>query len=301
MASYDLNEIQDLILDSDYELIPHNIQITEEAPRIEIKRNQEVNSNVNEKEKSDDNKKIDGNKKYSSVDSISNYSDNEQKYGNDEAFESWADNKIFFPLGDKLVNPIHEIGLTPNQVTYLGTFCTLLAVYYVYIDEHYYAVIAYTIGYVLDCVDGRLARKFNMSSKEGMILDLTSDYLSNLLLMMVIVYKHGYGHWFVWAILVMTSMISLSYGINEAIASKKQTGSDNFILRRKEQIGETSNILDNLFLLIIGISYSSYRTFFPSWDEEKINKWLPILKEFGPGNYNLLMIYILLNLPKAIN
>jgi hypothetical protein len=288
---YDLNEIQNQILDSDYELIPQNIQITEEQDQNLL--SSELLGVIAE----DDSKKVNFNKKYNSIESKKKI----QKYGNDIIYEAWADNKIFFPIADKFIDPLHEIGFTPNHVTYLGTFCTLLAVYYVYIDEHNYAVLAYVLGYLLDCVDGRLARKYNLTSQEGMILDLTTDYGSNLLLMMVIVHKHGYGHWFVLTILIMTILLGLSYGLNEAIICYKETGSDNFMERRSKQIGNTNNILDNLFLLINGMAYSSYRNFFPSWDEDKINNWVPIIKEFGPGNYTLIITYILIILPKAIN
>lgn len=290
MSSYDLDDIQNQILDSDYELIPQSVQITEEQDQS-LPPSELLNIIAE-----NDSKKV-----YDSIESNKIDSNKVQKYGNDIIYEAWADNKIFFPIADRFIDPLHELGFTPNHVTYLGTFCTLLAVYYVYIDEHNYAVLAYVIGYLLDCVDGRLARKYKLTSKEGMILDLTTDYGSNLLLMMVIVHKHGYAHWFVITILIMTLLLGVSYGLNEAIICYKETGSDDFMARRRKQIGNTSNILDNLFLLINGMAYSSYRRFFPSWDEEQINKWVPIIKEFGPGNYSLLITYILIILPKAIN
>ena len=98
-------------------------------------------------------------------------------------------------------------------------------------------------------------------------------------------------------------LLSLSYGLNEAIASYKATGNDNFMERRQKEIGSTSNILDNIFLIITGLAYSSYKTFFPIYDEDKINNWLGILKEFGPGNYTLLVAFIIFNLAneKTIN
>jgi hypothetical protein len=44
------------------------------------------------------------------------------------------------------------------------------------------------------------------------------------------------------------------------------------------------------------LSYSSYRTIFPTYDENKINKLLDVFKEFGPGNYNLLVTFVIFNL-----
>jgi len=225
---------------------------------------------------------------------------NEEKYGDDTVYESVADNCLFFPLANKLTTPMKEIGLTPNMVTFLSTCCTLLAVYFIYKDNLPYAATAYLIGYLLDCVDGKMARKYNMTSKYGMALDLVSDNVTNFILLTVIIYKHGYFNWFVPCIFIMTFMISLSYGLNEAIASNKAIKNDNFLMRRKIEIGETNDILYNLFLFINGLSYSSYRNFFPEYDETKINKWLSILKEFGPGNYVIFIVVIILNLPKSI-
>jgi len=227
------------------------------------------------------------------------YSDDDQKYGDNEKYEPVSDNYLFFPLANKLVTPMKDIGLTPNMVTFLSTCCTLLAVYFIYKENLPYAATAYLIGYLLDCVDGKMARKYNMGSQYGMVLDLVSDNVTNFILLIVIVYKYGYFNWFVPCILIMTRMISLSYGLNEAIASYKETGNDNFLLRRQIEIGETDDILFNLFLFINGLSYSSYRHFFPNYDEKKINKWLSTLKEFGPGNYTLFIAFVILNLPKS--
>lgn len=234
---------------------------------------------------------------------VINSGDNSEKYGDDSKYEPWADNNIFFPIANRLVTPFHDLGLTPNMVTYIGTCCTLLAIYYISINEFQFATLSYFIGYLLDCVDGKLARKYNMTSKEGMILDLVSDNISNLILLVYIVHKFGFYNWFAPLMMIMSMLLSLSYGLNEAIASYKATGNDNFMERRQKEIGSTSNILDNIFLIITGLAYSSYKTFFPIYDEDKINNWLGILKEFGPGNYTLLVAFIIFNLAneKTIN
>ena len=218
----------------------------------------------------------------------------EQKYGDDSIYESWADNDIFFPLSDKLVTPLRDIGLTPNSVTYLSTACTFLSIYYLSIKKVNYAASAYFLGYLLDCVDGRMARKFKMSSQYGMMIDLVSDNVTNLALFSFIIYKHGFLNWFVPILFFMTYMLGLSYGINEAISSYKATGNDNFFAIRQNEIGETDNILHNTFLLVTGLSYKTYKQFFPEYNEERIKKWLTLIKHFGPGNYCLFVIALML-------
>jgi phosphatidylglycerophosphate synthase len=221
-------------------------------------------------------------------------SNKEEKYGDDETFESWADNNIFFPIATKLVDPLYNLSLTPNNVTVLSTIFTFLSIYFLHQNERLYAALAYFSGYLLDCVDGKMARKYNMSSRYGMALDLVSDNISNLTLVAYLINRFGLTNKFVLVIIFMSYMISVSYGMNEAIASQKATGSDNFLMKRESELKTEKDYIFTLFLYITKISYRSYRSFFKEYDEEKIFKWLSILKHFGPGNYCLLVSIILL-------
>jgi phosphatidylglycerophosphate synthase len=223
------------------------------------------------------------------------YEDNEQKYGDDEKFESWGDNYIFFPLARVLMDPMRNIGLTPNHVTYLSTILTMLSLYYLYINEIHYACVAYFFGYLFDCIDGKMARTYNMGSKFGMALDLVTDNITNFALISYITATKGYTNWYTILIICMSYMISLSYGLNEAIASHKAVGHDNFYNRRKEELQGESGLLYDIFLLIIKGTYKVYKSIFGEYNERRLEEWLIILKHFGPGNFALFMIFILLN------
>lgn len=225
----------------------------------------------------------------------------ETKYGDDDMFESWLDINVFFPIGFKLVDPLYNMGLTPNMVTILSTIFTFLSIYYLHLGNRLYAFCAYLFGYTLDCVDGRMARKYSMGSNIGMALDCTSDNVSNTLLFLYILITRPMN-WVTGTslsvITLMSFLLSLSYGINEAISSKKETGNDNFYERRLKQLYGRSCCYEkglfNIFLFITKSSYQTYKLFFPEYNEEKIFKWLKILKHFGPGNYCLLVGLILL-------
>lgn len=221
-------------------------------------------------------------------------SNKEDKYGDDETFESWADNNIFFPIATNLVDPLRSLSLTPNNVTILSTIFTFLSIYFLHINEKSYASMAYFSGYLLDCVDGKMARKYNMSSKYGMALDLVSDNISNISLIAYLINRYGFTNHYVLIIIFMSYMISISYGLNEAIASQKATGDDNFLSRREKELKSEKDYIFTLFLYITKASYRSYRSFFKEYNEETIFKWLSVLKHFGPGNYCLLVSLILL-------
>jgi hypothetical protein len=180
------------------------------------------------------------------------------------------------------------------MVTYLSTLFSFLSIYYFSLDNRTYACITYLIGYLLDCVDGKMARKYKMTSTFGMALDLVSDNTSNVVLLAFLIQKYGIENYYVILLIFMSYMISISYGLNEAIDSYKKTGNDNFLEKKQKELQSEKDILYDLYLLIIKISYQSYKIFFPTYEEKKIYDWLKILKHFGPGNYCLLFSAILL-------
>lgn len=218
-----------------------------------------------------------------------------QKYGDDSKFEPLLDNYLFLPLANLLVDPFRNIGLTPNMVTLMSTVLTLLTVYYLSINEKEYACLSYFLGYLMDCVDGKMARKYNMGSKLGMALDLVSDNFTNAAVIAYITTTHGYLHWYTPLIVFMSYMIGLSYGLNEAISSFEATGNDDFYERRLNELDTESGLIYDLYLLITHGSYSIYKYYFPVYNKEKIEWWLQILKHFGPGNFNIFIIFIIYN------
>lgn len=218
----------------------------------------------------------------------------EDKYGDDTVYESWADVNIFAPIATELVDPLHNIGLTPNMVTIISTIFTIMGIYYFYSNKTYLAVITYMTGYLLDCVDGRMARKYAMGSDIGMALDCVSDNISNGFLILYMLLSGRANLKVLSVIIILTFMLSLSFGLNEAIASYNVNGSDNFYEYRSKQLEGKEDLLFKLFLFITKSSYSTYKLLFPTYDIDKINKWLRILKHFGPGNYCLFISSLLL-------
>jgi len=242
---------------------------------------------------------------------MSNIDKKEDKYGDDELFESWSDNQIFLPIAKQLVDPLYNLGMTPNMVTSVSTFFTMYSIYLLHQEKRTYACLFYLLGYLLDCVDGRMARKYSMSSDVGMALDCVSDNVSNFILFGYILLTRPFNQktiMFMILIIYMSYMLSISYGVNEAIASYDATKDDNFYNRRYQQlkgklsskdnsakgVGGAEEMLYLLFLTITNISYSTYRKQFYDYDRNKLNDKLKTLKEFGPGNFCLVVAISLL-------
>lgn len=220
---------------------------------------------------------------------------NTSKYEDTSKYESTADNYIFFPLSDLLVTPLRKIGLTPNMVTVLSSLFTLSTIYFLHTDKIDYACVVYFIGYLLDCVDGNMARKYNMGSKYGMALDMVSDQITTIILITYILCtKHFENYWLLLVAIIFMFLCSLSVSIAEALLSYKKTGTDNFYKNKEKELAdENPNMTYKLYLYTNKLSYNTYKTLFPNYNEEKLMKNLSLLKEFGPGNANLFAIGIL--------
>ena len=222
------------------------------------------------------------------------------KYGDDEMTESFTDNYIFFPLGDVLLPLLHYLKITPNMVTLMSTLSTTTSIYYILNDNFKKFSIFYLLGYFFDCIDGRLARKYNMGSIFGMVFDSVSDIVTNYMLLIGYIYKFynkkNFG-FLVTILIVVSYNLSVSYGINEAKLCYQKNKHDNFYKYKKEQLkdfGKTNleKIFKNIFLNVHKFSYISYKNSFSKYNEKDITNTLNITKEIGFGNYSIFIVVL---------
>jgi phosphatidylglycerophosphate synthase len=148
------------------------------------------------------------------------------------------------------------------------------------------------MGYLFDCIDGNMARKFNMGSKYGMALDMVSDNITSVSLLLYIIYQRGMNIHII-GLIVVTYLLGICTGINDAISSHNATQSDNFYAKKLNEFKDESYFLADYYLLIIKSMYSNYKFLFPEYNKEKLKTWLKILKEFGPGNFTIFFTYVI--------
>ena len=155
--------------------------------------------------------------------------DSTSKYKDPFQYESFTDVNIFFPISDILVTPFRKLGLTPNGVTLLSAIIRLYSIFLLSINQIEYACVFLIVGYLFDCVDGNMARKYNMGSKYGMALDMVSDQITTIILITYILCtKHFENYWLLLVAIIFMFLCSLSVSIAEALLSYKKTGTDNF-------------------------------------------------------------------------
>ena len=187
------------------------------------------------------------------------------------------------------------------MVTLLSTISTLCSIYYLNIDNFKNFSILYLLGYFFDCIDGRLARKYNQGSIFGMVFDSSSDIVTNYLLLITYIFKFYKKDNFKYLLSILIAVsykISVNYGINEAMECYKKNQHDNFYkYKRKVLKGFGSNIfkliIKNIYLFIHKVSYISYRKTFPKYNHKDIVNELKKTKEIGFGNYSFFVVILI--------
>jgi len=107
-------------------------------------------------------------------------------------FSNWAD--LFFPkIANKLI-PLALLvpGLKPNHITLISFVLYVLASLFTFIsfpNHLYLTAILLPIAYILDCLDGQLARTKKLSSPIGDYLDKTLDVFKVFILTLSLSYS----------------------------------------------------------------------------------------------------------------
>ena len=129
----------------------------------------------------------------------------------------------------KYVNPIIELGakfllrlkLTPNNVTILALLLGISTSIFLYFDMQIIAVTLLWVSGYLDAVDGAMARRSNSSSSFGTLLDIVSDRIVEVSIVLVLGLKFvdvRYNLIVLTVCILMSMTIFLTVG---AISEKK--------------------------------------------------------------------------------
>jgi len=112
-------------------------------------------------------------------------------------------NQVCRRLAAVIVIIISSIPITPNMVTVLSFLLNLFANYQILSGELGLAALFFFISFIMDCVDGQLARKLNTVSKFGIYLDIVLDGLKDLITFIVLISYFSNGVFFNYSLLAM--------------------------------------------------------------------------------------------------
>lgn len=97
---------------------------------------------------------------------------------------------LFICIGEKINPHLVKIGFTPNMITTLSFLSGLLAVYLFYKNHYKLSAFFFILGYFFDCIDGNMARQFNMITKFGDLYDHLTDIFVSVALLIVFIIKN---------------------------------------------------------------------------------------------------------------
>ena len=228
------------------------------------------------------------------------------KYNSSE-YEPHASKYIFNPIAEFLVPIFYSLKLTPNYITLISCICSLISCYSIINGNLFLAGIFYFIGFVLDCTDGIMARKYKMYSKFGEAFDCSTDIITGFILAICSFYYFSkiYSPPVIFLnLLFVYFALILSYSINEAISVFKKECHDKFYLYKKRKLKCQKGLIYKLYLEINKNGYKKYKFLFPNetlkslLQKNKYSRWI------GDGNLSLLItIYFIYhsNLKKYLN
>ena len=132
-----------------------------------------------------------------------------------------------FKLIDGQLETFYNLGFTPNMVTTLSIVFGLMSAYAIMQDHLGIAAFCWFIAYYLDCVDGKLARKYQMVSKFGDLYDHIGDLLKFIAVLYALFYskeeKTTDKQWFYLLIILILGIVQVVHmGYQECIYNKKE-------------------------------------------------------------------------------
>ena len=170
---------------------------------------------------------------------------------------------IFYNKSEANVKFYHDLGFTPNGITTLSMITGFLSVFFLYNEMYILSGILLVCSYYYDCMDGTMARKYNMTSKFGDLYDHLKDISVSSCLMYFLYQQYkNTRHFYVLYIVLLTIFLS---NINGGYQELYQNKSDFSIL--------------------------SFLTLFtPSKDKEDTINKLHITKYCGFGTSNMFIV-----------
>jgi hypothetical protein len=100
-------------------------------------------------------------------------------------YENPFDNLILSFI-DTHLEKYYKLGFTPNMITTLSLITGISSAYFITQRQFILAGLLYLISYYFDCVDGKLARKYNMTSVFGDYYDHFSDITKFIIVIYVL-------------------------------------------------------------------------------------------------------------------
>lgn len=153
---------------------------------------------------------------------------------------SFFDTFYFDNIVDTCVKFCITTGISPNVVTTISVNVLIIGFYHLFYDNSLIFAICWVIYFILDCVDGCLARASNQVTDFGDWFDHTRDVIALLLLIGLLIYKKKY---ILILIIFLTTILTINQLILQEIFIKNVSKEFDY----KFEKSETYELLLNIF------------------------------------------------------
>ena len=182
-----------------------------------------------------------------------------------EDLENPFDNLIY-KIVESVAPTLYEYGFTPNILTTLGNISTLTFLYFMLNYQFQIAAFFFLLSYIFDCLDGYIARLYNMESKFGDWYDHISDLTKAIILCYTLLTINKK-----WGIYALSIIIIFSFLLYMQLSHQE-------IYYDKPEKSQTLNML---------------RFFNCGANKYNVHEYLNITKYFGCGTMNMIMVIII--------
>jgi len=101
-----------------------------------------------------------------------------------------------------------------NLVTFANISAGLIAMYFILQGNFFVAIVLAWIGGAFDIIDGKIARKYNLSNEFGIQLDSFADFLSFVLVPVFLIFQAVYAHSLHGMLLIIAAIVTIYYVIS---------------------------------------------------------------------------------------
>ncbi len=137
--------------------------------------------------------------------------------------------KYLLKFIDTHLDIYYNIGFTPNMITTIGIFFGLLSMYNIFQSNFKLASLLLLIAYYFDCVDGKLARKYNLQTKFGDYYDHFGDVFKICVVLYALYKTNPIKFSNIQFILILLAvMMIIHLGYQETIYDKSESPTLNF-------------------------------------------------------------------------
>ena len=138
-------------------------------------------------------------------------------------YENPFDN-FLIELSDITTPYAYNIGMNPNMITTLSNIACIITILLLLNANYYWASFFMLISYYFDCMDGHMARKYNMVSVFGDYYDHISDFVKYVAVLSTLYYINKEKFLKILPIIVLLGILmTIHMGCQEVLYDKNES------------------------------------------------------------------------------